>query len=50
MRYIKSCGFVVFKRIDNANYYLSNDQYVAMYGPINVGSDEYGFVPYSKKD
>ena len=35
---------------DNANYYLSNDQYVAMYGPINVGSDEYGFVPYSKKD
>jgi len=22
MRYIKSCGFVVFKRIDNANYYL----------------------------
>ena len=22
MRYIKSCGFVVFKRIDNSNYYL----------------------------
>ena len=36
--------------IKNNATYVSGDKYVAMYGPVDVGSDKYGFLPYPLND